>query len=100
MTIENDVLREDFRARTKAHEIRLPEYSADLQVQRRVGNIVAGGASYLSHVQRKSVVNSIQTRLPQKAVAFDRPGTCNRTRQRVARHRCEPVILFGIRGEP
>jgi hypothetical protein len=66
MTIENDVLREDFRAWTKSPEIGLPEYSADLQVQRRVGNIITAGASCLTPVQRKSAVNSIQTRLPQR----------------------------------
>jgi hypothetical protein len=67
MTIENDVLREDFRAWTKSPEIGLPEYSADLKVQRRVGKIITGGARHLSHAQRKSVVNSIQARLPQKS---------------------------------
>ena len=66
MTIENDLLREDFRAWMKSPEIGLPEYSADLKVQRRVGNIITGGASYLSHAQRESAVNSIQTRLPQR----------------------------------
>jgi hypothetical protein len=66
MTIENDVLREDFRAWMKSPEIGLPEYSTDLKVQRRVGNIITGGASYLPHAQRKAAVNSIQTRLPQR----------------------------------
>jgi hypothetical protein len=56
MTIENDVLREDFRAWMKSPEIGLPEYSTDLQIQRRVGNIITGGARCLSHVQRKSAV--------------------------------------------
>jgi hypothetical protein len=67
MTIENDVLREDFRAWMKSPEIGLPEYSADLQIQRRVGNIIANrSAGDFSHAHRKLAVNSIHTRLPQK----------------------------------
>jgi hypothetical protein len=67
MTIENDVLREDFRAWKKSPEIGLPEYSADLQIQRRVGNIIANrGARDLSHAHRKLAVNSTHTRVPQK----------------------------------
>jgi hypothetical protein len=55
MTIENDLLREDFRAWMKSPEIGLPEYSADLKVQRRVGNIIANcGAGYLSHMPNGS----------------------------------------------
>jgi hypothetical protein len=45
MTIENDVLREDIRAWTKSPEMRLPEFSFDLKVQRRVGNIITSGAN-------------------------------------------------------
>jgi hypothetical protein len=52
MTIENNVLREDLRAWTKSREIGLPEYLADLQVQRRVGNIITSGASYWSDVEK------------------------------------------------
>jgi hypothetical protein len=67
MTIESNVLREDFRAWMKSHEIGLPEYSADLQVQRRVGRMIANcDAGDLSHVRRRLVVNSIQHRLPKK----------------------------------
>jgi pilus assembly protein Flp/PilA len=46
MKIENHVLREDFRVWTKLPEIRLSDYSADLQVQRRVGNIITCGANH------------------------------------------------------
>jgi hypothetical protein len=67
MTIESNVLREDFRAWMKSPEIGLPEYSADLQLQRRVGRMIANcGTGDLSHAQRRSVVNSIQRRLPKK----------------------------------
>jgi hypothetical protein len=67
MTIESDVLREDFRAWMKSPAIGLPEYSADLQLQRRVGRMIANcGARDLSHAQRQLVVNSIQTRLPEE----------------------------------
>jgi hypothetical protein len=67
MTIENDVLRENLRAWMGSPEIGLPEYSADLQIQRRVGNIIASrGAGDLSHAHRALAVNSIHTRLPQK----------------------------------
>jgi hypothetical protein len=45
MTIENDVLRDDLSAWNKSREIALPEYSADPQVQCRVGNIIANGAA-------------------------------------------------------
>lgn len=66
MTIESDVLREDFRAWMESPAIGLPEYSADLQVQRRVGRMIANcGARDLSHAQRQLVANSIQTRLPK-----------------------------------
>jgi hypothetical protein len=41
MTIENDALREDLRASIKSLAIELPDYSADLLVQRRVGGILA-----------------------------------------------------------
>jgi hypothetical protein len=67
MTIENDVLREDFRAWMKSPAIGLPEYSADLQVQRRVGRMIANcGARDVSHAQRQFVVNSVHTRLPEE----------------------------------
>jgi hypothetical protein len=67
MTIENDALREDLRAWTKSPAIRLPEYSADPIVQRRVGRMLAGVAAKSStHARRKLVVNSIQTGLPDK----------------------------------
>ncbi len=46
MTIENHMRREDFRVWTKLPEIRLSEYWADLQVQRRVGNTITSGADY------------------------------------------------------
>jgi hypothetical protein len=63
MTTECDVLREDFRAWMKSPAIGLPEYSADLQVQRRVGRMIANcGAGDLSHSQRQLVVNWTQTR--------------------------------------
>ena len=67
MTIENNVLREDFRAWMKSPAIGLPEYSADLQVQRRVGRMIAScGAGDLPRAQQKLVVNSIQTRPPEE----------------------------------
>jgi len=67
MTIESDVLREDFRAWMKSPAIGLPEYSADLQVQRRVGRMIANcGARVLSHAQRQLVANWTQTRLPEE----------------------------------
>jgi hypothetical protein len=67
MTIEKDVLREDFRALMKSPAIGLPEYSADLQVQRRVGRMIANcRAGDVSHARRELVVNSIQTRLPEE----------------------------------
>jgi hypothetical protein len=67
MTIENDVLREDFRAWMKSPAIGLPEYSADLQVQCRVGRMIANcGGRDLSRAQKELVVNSIQISLPEK----------------------------------
>jgi hypothetical protein len=67
MTIESDVLRQDFRAWMKSPAIGLPEYSGDLQVQRRVGRLISNcGARDLSQAQRQLVVNSIQTRLPEE----------------------------------
>jgi hypothetical protein len=64
MTIENDVFREDLRAWIKSPEIGLPEYWADLTVQRRVGSMLANvDAKSLPHAQGELVVNSIQTRL-------------------------------------
>jgi hypothetical protein len=67
MKIESDVLREDFRAWMKSPAIGLLEYSADLQVQRRVGRMIANcGARDLSHAQRQLAVNSVQNRLPGK----------------------------------
>ena len=67
MTIENNVLREDLRAWMKSPAIGLPEYSADLQVQRRVGRMLAGcGAGDLARAQQKVSVNSIQTRPSKK----------------------------------
>jgi len=67
MTIENDVLREDFRAWMRSPAIGLAEYSADLQVQRRVGRMIAScGAGDLPRAKQKLVVNSIQTRLSEQ----------------------------------
>ena len=67
MTIENDALRDDFRAWIKSPAIGLPEYSADLQIQRRVGRMIANcGARDVSHAQRQLVVNSVQTRLREE----------------------------------
>jgi hypothetical protein len=67
MTIENDTLREDLRAWMKSPAIGLPDYSADLLVQRRVGRMIANfDARPATHVQRKIAVNSIQTSLPDK----------------------------------
>ena len=67
MTIENDVLREDFRAWMRSPAIGLAEYSADVQVQRRVGRMIAScGAGDLRRAKQKLVVNSIQTRLSEQ----------------------------------
>jgi hypothetical protein len=68
MTIEDDVLSEDLRAYLKSPAIGLPEYWADLLVQRRVGRMIANcGATVLPHAPRKLVVNSIQSGLPDKS---------------------------------
>jgi hypothetical protein len=67
MTIENNMLSEDLRAWLQSPAIGLPEYSADLRVQRRVGRMIANSdAKALPHAQRKLVVNSIQTRRPNE----------------------------------
>jgi hypothetical protein len=67
MTIENNALREDLRAWMKSPAVGLPEYSADLIVQRRVGRLLANfDAKSAPHARRKLVVNSVQTRLPDK----------------------------------
>ena len=66
MTIE-ETLREDLRAWMKSPPIGLPEYSADLIVQRRVGKMLAtSNSKFLSQAHGKSVASSIQTRLPDK----------------------------------
>jgi hypothetical protein len=68
MTVENDALCEDLRAWMRLPAIGLPEYSTDLIVQRRVGKMLATfDATFLRRAQRKLVVNSIQTRLPDKS---------------------------------
>jgi hypothetical protein len=41
MTIENDAFREDLRAWIRSPAIGVPDYSADLLVQRRVGGMLA-----------------------------------------------------------
>jgi hypothetical protein len=65
MTNENDALCDDLHAGMKSPA--LPEYWADLTVQHRVGRMLANfDATVLPHAKRKSVVNSIQTRLPDK----------------------------------
>jgi hypothetical protein len=67
MTIESDALREELRAWMKSPSIGLPEYSADPIVQRRVGRMLANfDAKFAPRAHRKSVVNSIQTRDPDK----------------------------------
>jgi hypothetical protein len=67
MTTESDALREELRAWMKSPPIGLPEYSADPIVQRRVGRMLASfDAKCAPHAQRKSAVNSIQTRDPDK----------------------------------
>ncbi len=67
MTIENAELREDLRAWLKSTAIGLPEYSADLTVQRRVGRMLAtSNTKFLPDAQRKSVGNPIQICLPDK----------------------------------
>jgi hypothetical protein len=66
MTIENDAPREDLRAWMKSRAMGLPEYSADLQVQRHVGRMIAScGAE--SHAQRRLAIKSIRTRRPEEA---------------------------------
>ena len=67
MTIEDDVLSEDLRAYLQSPAIGLPEYWADLLVQRRVGRMIADcGATVLPRAPRKLVANSIQNPLPNK----------------------------------
>jgi hypothetical protein len=67
MTIENDTLREDLRAWMKSPAIGLPDYSADLLVQRRVGRMIANfDSKSATHAPRQLAVNSIQTGLPEK----------------------------------
>jgi regulator of sirC expression with transglutaminase-like and TPR domain len=45
----------------------LPEYSSDPSIQRRVGRMLANlNAKFARQAQRQLVVNSIQTRLPDK----------------------------------
>jgi hypothetical protein len=67
MTIENDGLREDLRAWLISPAIGLPEYSADLKVQRRVGRMLANiSAKFLPDAQGSIVVNSIHRRLPHE----------------------------------
>jgi hypothetical protein len=67
MTIETDALRDDLRAWLKSPAIGLPEYSADLQVQRRIGRMIANrGAENLPRAQQKLAVSSIPTFLPTK----------------------------------
>jgi len=67
MTIENDALCEDLRAWMKSPTMGLPEYSSDSRVQRRVGRALANcNAKFSPQAQRQLVVNSIQTRLPDK----------------------------------
>jgi hypothetical protein len=65
MTIENDGLREDLRAWLISPAIGLPEYSADLKVQRRVGRMLSN-INALPVAQRSRVVSSIQRRLPHE----------------------------------
>jgi regulator of sirC expression with transglutaminase-like and TPR domain len=67
MTIENDALCEDLRAWIKSPAVGLPEYLSDPGVQRRVGRMLANfNARFARQAQRRLVVNSIQTRLPDK----------------------------------
>jgi len=67
MTIESDTLGEDLRAWMRSPAIGLPDYSADLLVQRRVGRMIANfDARFATHTQRKLAVNAIQTGLPDK----------------------------------
>jgi len=67
MTIESDALREELRAWMRSPSIGLPDYSADPIVQRRVGRMLANfDTKFAPHAQRKSVVNSIQIRHPDK----------------------------------
>jgi hypothetical protein len=67
MTIENDALHGDLRAWLKSPAIGLPEYSADLIIQRRVGGILANrGAKLAPRVQGKTVINSVQNRFPDE----------------------------------
>ena len=65
MTNENDALCDDLHAGMKSPA--LSKYWADLTVQRRVGRILANvDATVSPHAKRKTVVNSIKTRLPNK----------------------------------
>jgi hypothetical protein len=67
MTIENDALCEDLRAWIGSPAMGLPDYSSDPGVQRRVGRILANlNAKFARQAQRRLVVNSIQTHLPDK----------------------------------
>jgi hypothetical protein len=67
MTIENDALCEDLRARMRSPAMGLPEYSSDPGVQRRVGRMLAAfSAKFSLQAPRRTVVNSIQTRLADK----------------------------------
>jgi hypothetical protein len=67
MTTESDALREELRAWMKSPSIGLPEYSADPIVQRRVGRILANvDAKFAPRAPRKSAVNSMQPRDPDK----------------------------------
>jgi hypothetical protein len=88
MTIENDVLREDLRAWMKSPAIGLPEYSADLQIQRRVGRMIANcGTSDLSHAQRQLMVNWTQPRVPEE------PQPSSRFRPQIAKYRSAPASI-------
>jgi hypothetical protein len=67
MTTESDSLRDELRAWMKSPSMGLPEYSADPIVQRRVGRMLANiDVKCEPHARRKSAVNSIQTRDPDK----------------------------------
>ena len=48
MAIELETLRDDLRALMNAPPIRLPEYSADPIVQRRVGRLLGETSTYLT----------------------------------------------------
>jgi hypothetical protein len=67
MTSETDALREDLRAWMKSPAIGLPEYSADLIVQRRIGRMLAAvNAKFSPDAQKRLMINSIQLRLADK----------------------------------